>query len=171
MPYVGPERVLNSGRLARNIGDRPEWPPTTNGRASSAANHIIPDRAVQNVTLLRVAHENNLYDFDGADNGVFLPTTPEAAAVARADPDWTQPTPIHNSGHPQYSAEVRRISEQAQSRLENRHDLDLDNMTPDEIEALSPEIKQDLAQTIEMVRQDAAELLTDPDFVVDEVLQ
>ena len=51
---------------------------------------------MQNVTLLRVAHENNLYDFDGADNGVFLPTTPEAAAVARADPDWTQPTPIHN---------------------------------------------------------------------------
>ena len=107
---------------------------------------------MQNVILLRVAYENNLYDFDGAGNGVFLPTTPEAAAVARADPDLTQPTPIHNSSHPQYSAEVRRISEQAQSRLENRHDLDLDNMTPDEIEALSPEIKQDLAQTVEMVR-------------------
>ena len=44
-------------------------------------------------------------------------------------------------------------------------------MTPDEIEALSPEIKQDLAQTVEIVRQDAAELLTDPDFVVDGVLQ
>ena len=125
---------------------------------------------MQNVTLLRVAHENNLYDFDGADNGVFLPTTPEAAAVARADPDWTQPTPIHNSGHPQYSARVQRIAREAQLEFENKYELDLDEMTPDQIEELSPEIKQDLAQTVERINKEATELLTDPDFVIDGVL-
>ena len=172
MPYVGPERVLNSGRLARNIGDRPEWPPTTNGRASSAANHIIPDRAVQNVTLLRVAHENNLYDFDGADNGVFLPTTPEAAAVARADPDWTQPTPIHNSGHGGYSDRVAEIAAEEQAIFESAHDLSLDSLTPENIEDLPQAVRDDLATTVERVNIRARELLNeDSDFIEDGILQ
>ena len=164
---MGPERLLNSSRLACNISEeRPEWPPRTDGSASSAAHHIIPDREVQNVPLLRVAYDNNLYDFDGADNGVFLPTTPEAAAAARADPGWTQPTPIHNSGHHRYSDEVGWIAKEELDQFEELYGP-IESMSAERIRELSPQINASIAR----INSQASALLTNPQFVINGVLQ
>lgn len=116
--------------------------------------------------LLSRANDLNLYDFDGADNGVYLPNTPEAAAAARADPNWTNPTPIHNSGHPQYSAEVQRIARQRQIAFEAEHGP-IANMTDAQLIALAPEIND----LVEGIQQSARDLLTHSTFVIDGVLQ
>ena len=65
---------------------------------------------------------------------------------------------------------MQEIAREAQLEFENKYELDLDEMTPDQIEELSPEIKQDLAQTVERINKQATDLLTDPDFVIDGVL-
>ena len=57
----------------------------------------------------------NCFDFDAAYNGVYSPTTPEAQAAARADPNWTGPTALHVGGHGNYN---KRVSEFAQIQLD-----------------------------------------------------
>ena len=118
--FVGGNRILSSTRLARQLGDRPDWPPRADGSASSAAHHIIPSQVVRDNPLLARAHAEGPYDFDGADNGIYLPTTPEAQAAARAS-NWPNPSPLHNSGHGDYNAAVTNIANDELDRLLRRY--------------------------------------------------
>ena len=116
--------------------------------------------------LLSRANELGIYNFDSAGNGVYLPNNPDAAAVARADPNWTDPTPVHTSGHPQYSARVAQITQDAMDEFESDHGP-IAGMSNEKLESLAPEINA----LIEEIQQDAGELLSDSDFVIDGVLQ
>ena len=116
--FVGGNRILKSTRLARQLGDRPDWPPRADGSVSSAAHHIIPSEVVRDNPLLARAHAEGPYDFDGTDNGIYLPTTPEAQAAARSS-NWPNPSLLHNSGHGDYNTAVGSIARRELNTLIN----------------------------------------------------
>ena len=149
---------------------RPDWPKTTlaNGstRSGSVAHHVIPDRELRQNPLLSRADELGIYDFDSAGNGVYLPNNPDAAAVARADPDWSDPTPVHTSGHDNYSNAVASIATRRQDSFEARHGR-VSEMSNEDFQRLAPEIQN----LIEEIQQDARDLLTNTRYVTDGVLQ
>jgi len=111
---INPGRLLNSGTLRRRLISNGRPDPHNYG-FSAQAHHLIPDAIMRDIPELSNAYENGLFDFDGVDNGVFLPDSVDAANLARTGtPPWPGPTTVHGPGtnHPRYSQRVREIATQ-----------------------------------------------------------
>jgi len=143
--YPGPERILNSGRLARNLGG-----PAARPRFPSQAHHIIPDQAMRDNALLRRAHDEQLFDFDSADNGIFLAENPGDLAASRNFHNGLD-VPYHNGPHTNYSNAVIAFADQVLANL--TQNTPLANLTDTQIQ-----------NAVQLIRDEAERLMLDPAF-------
>ena len=106
---------------------------------------MIPDEVLRNNPVLMEANQNGLYSFDGVNNDIHLPSSPDAARAAR-DQNWDGSTTVHNGPHDTYSNEVGRIAREELARID----------TADAAQ---------VQQAIENINERARALLTDPLFI------